>query len=233
VFSENNRPAAGFTLVELLIALAVGSIILAGVISAYTVLSDQTKRMGQAAYIHESGRSLIALMARDIRMAGFVWIDDKVNKTYGDIATPLEITDSGSRCCDSIRIVFDKHHESSGAIDRYRITYYVSPYSSSKGTRNRLFKKTELLGTSGSLLSAPRILLSGPAADYVDDLQFEQTNEVSNKVVHVALLLRGDKEQSRATTLSKQSYMKGNWNYSFSDKYLRERFATTVAIRNL
>ena len=66
-----NTQSKGFTLIELMIGLALGSIILGAVL--YTFLSNsQTYRLNEAqSRVQENGRFALDFLTREIRHAGF------------------------------------------------------------------------------------------------------------------------------------------------------------------
>jgi type IV pilus assembly protein PilW len=65
----------GLTLVELLVALVMGLVLLAGVVTVF-VANKQTYRLQDAiARLQESGRFAVLFMERDIRMAGYSYCD--------------------------------------------------------------------------------------------------------------------------------------------------------------
>lgn len=61
----------GFTLVELLIALAVSGIIMTGVYSAFKTQQDSYLAQEQVAEMQQNIRAGLYLMARELRMAGY------------------------------------------------------------------------------------------------------------------------------------------------------------------
>jgi type IV pilus assembly protein PilW len=62
---------AGLTLIELMVALVMGLVLLAGVVTVF-VANKQTYRVQDAlARLQENGRFALAFLERDIRMAGF------------------------------------------------------------------------------------------------------------------------------------------------------------------
>lgn len=66
-----NNKAKGFTLVELMISLALGLLIIGGVLYVF-LSSSQTFRMNEAqSRVQENGRFALELLAREIRHAGF------------------------------------------------------------------------------------------------------------------------------------------------------------------
>lgn len=62
----------GISLIELLIAMALGSILLIGLISLYASNKNTYQMTQAAARLQEDGRIAIQIMSRDIRMAGYV-----------------------------------------------------------------------------------------------------------------------------------------------------------------
>lgn len=65
------RQQKGFTLIELLISLAVGSLLLAGIYNFYISQSKIHAIRQQVADMHQNARIAMALMSREIRMAGY------------------------------------------------------------------------------------------------------------------------------------------------------------------
>ena len=61
----------GFTLIELLISLAVGSLLLASIYNFYITQSKIHAVREQVAEMHQNARIGMALMSRELRMAGY------------------------------------------------------------------------------------------------------------------------------------------------------------------
>lgn len=61
---------AGFSLVELLMALATSTIVLGAIYSVFTITNKNITTQNVAANMQQTLRSAIGLMARDIRLAG-------------------------------------------------------------------------------------------------------------------------------------------------------------------
>ncbi|WP_339065432.1 PilW family protein [Teredinibacter turnerae] len=61
----------GLTLIEMLVAMAVGGIILAGGVVVYSDQVQSSKRLSAYSTLQESGRVALDIIERDIRMAGF------------------------------------------------------------------------------------------------------------------------------------------------------------------
>jgi prepilin-type N-terminal cleavage/methylation domain-containing protein len=67
--SSINNPR-GFTLVEMVMALAISSIVLAAVYSVFNIANKNFTTQNAAANVQQNLRTAIGLMARDIRLAG-------------------------------------------------------------------------------------------------------------------------------------------------------------------
>jgi type IV pilus assembly protein PilW len=62
---------SGFTLMELLIAMAVGLVVLAVVFSVFTIQSKQLNKQDKIAEMQQNARMAMEIMAQDIMMAGY------------------------------------------------------------------------------------------------------------------------------------------------------------------
>jgi prepilin-type N-terminal cleavage/methylation domain-containing protein len=104
--NKRNKPIislyskTGFSLVELLLALAVSSIVLAAIYSVFTITNKNFTTQNVAANVQQNLRSAIGLMARDIRLAGLDPIGaDSFGIEYASqtkIRFTLDSIDSGS-----------------------------------------------------------------------------------------------------------------------------------------
>jgi len=65
------RKIIGVTLIEMLIGIVVSSIIIAAMYTTYTVVNNSYSQVTDVASISRSGRDVVAMLMRDIRMAGF------------------------------------------------------------------------------------------------------------------------------------------------------------------
>jgi prepilin-type N-terminal cleavage/methylation domain-containing protein len=79
----------GFTLVEMVLALAISTIVLAAVYSVFTIANKNFTTQNAAANVQQNLRSAIRLMARDIRHAG---LDPSGSDNFGiTYASPSKI----------------------------------------------------------------------------------------------------------------------------------------------
>ncbi len=65
---------AGLTLLEMLIGVVISSIMMGAIYTTYSVVSNSYGQVTERAKISRSGRDIVEMMMRDIRMAGFKYI---------------------------------------------------------------------------------------------------------------------------------------------------------------
>ena len=164
------RLEQGFTLVELMVAMVVGSIAIASAYASYDVIAKQYEKVKGVTAMQSSSRSIMRMIERDIRMAGFKWRDSKGTITFGSISEPIKITDSGNKCCDAVTVTYDYRDEASKKVERHKIHYSVSPYQG----RNRLYRKRDIL------FPKARAGNNDVLADYVENLQFSDPDSLSD-----------------------------------------------------
>jgi len=139
----------------------VGSIAIASAYASYDVIAKQYEKVKGVTAMQSSSRSIMRMIERDIRMAGFKWRNSKGTITFGSISEPIKITDSGNKCCDAVTVTYDYRDEASKKVERHKIHYTVSPYQG----RNRLYRKRDIL------FPKARAGNNDVLADYVEDLQ--------------------------------------------------------------
>ena len=61
----------GVTLIEILIGIVISSMMMAAMYTTYSVVNNSYSQVTDRAKISRSGRDLIGMMMRDIRLAGF------------------------------------------------------------------------------------------------------------------------------------------------------------------
>jgi prepilin-type N-terminal cleavage/methylation domain-containing protein len=167
----NNLNQKAFTLVEMLVALAVSSIMIMATYASYDIVAQQFKKNKDIAELHTSGRAILRMVERDIRMAGFSFRDRDANLVFGEILDKdaLKLTDSGTdACCDSITVQYDYYDEEYKTVERQEIIYDSSKYKD----RNRLYKRINILGKDGELYTTKKIGKREVMADFIEDLQF-------------------------------------------------------------
>ena len=62
---------SGLTLIEILIGVVISTIMMAAMYTSYNVVNSSYSKVTDRAKISRSGRDIVTMMVRDIRMAGF------------------------------------------------------------------------------------------------------------------------------------------------------------------
>ena len=193
----NSFKRKAFTLVEMLVALAVGAIVIMATYASYEMVNTQYRKNIDVANMHTSGRSIMQMIERDVRMAGFEYRHtsgtNKGKKAFsGSITTPLDIKDSGNKCCDEVTVVYDhaqdvldwKGRVVSNKVERIRVRYWAEIHLSNKGNRHRLYKQKDILGQNQKILAKPKLGNKEVMADYIEDLQL--VNIENSKLLYAA-----------------------------------------------
>ena len=209
---------SGFTLVELLVGMAISSIAIAGIYATYAVVKHQYDRTDAKLNLHNSGRAALQILTRDIRMSGYEHRNYQGVLVYGPIGqNPLTIASSGKE----ITVIYDYElPRSKNTIERRKVTYTAMPFSNNRGARYQLNRTIEVLQPSYKKSQ-------GLFADYVDDFAVSKTNDV----VNVELLMRSKYEQVGSRNFTPKSYF--DTGTSKIDGYEREVFATSILPRNI
>ena len=157
------RNQEGFTLPEILIGLAISSIIIAASFASYIVIKQNYDFQKDMKNISQTSRAVATMIMRDVRMAGYNY-DDGPAKQKPEILNPIKITDGTTTGPDRIEIIYDKSYT-----ERLKISYYTKPYNN----RLRAYKKVEKCNAMNCATSSLQtVIAESPIADYVEDLQF-------------------------------------------------------------
>ena len=62
---------AGITLIEIMIGVIISAIMMGAMYTTYSVVNNSYSQVTDRAKISRSGRDIIAMLMRDIRLAGF------------------------------------------------------------------------------------------------------------------------------------------------------------------
>jgi prepilin-type N-terminal cleavage/methylation domain-containing protein len=125
----------GYTLIELLVALSVAAIVIAGTYAGYTFFARQHQLLQFQTELDRTALKAIDLLASDIRMAGY---KDYQNANVMSVNQPMQIVSSAP---GDLILVFDDYDQS-GVIYRALIHYFVQAYSPAGGlARSRLVRE--------------------------------------------------------------------------------------------
>ena len=222
---KSNR---GLTLVEILIAVVVSSIVMAAMFFTYDIFQKSYKGIVDRSVISQNSRNAISIMIRDMRMAGY----KDFNQT-DPLPTPTIIHTNNNNAPDEIQIIYDENKN-----DRIKIAYKLDK---EKSTDNYYFLAKARYGWNGSAWTTS--IAGGYAfekvADYFEDLQFSLKNSSGNKTtqsssanyIEVYAILKSPNEIHKQPVA--QNFISDNRTIVVTDKYLREDFFVSVYPRNI
>ena len=123
---------AGVTLIEILIGILISVIMMAAMFASYTAVNNTYRQVTDKAKISQSGRDIVGMIVRDVRMSGFKYFNDNIKTN--DKHAPLIITKATNfrTECDKLEIVYgDVNYKPSGSpkytYERFKITYECKP----------------------------------------------------------------------------------------------------------
>ena len=77
---KKNSSIAGVTLVEILIGIVISMIMMAAMFTSYQAVNNSYSQVIDRAKISQTGRNILGMIVKDIRLAGFKYFDD-ISKT--------------------------------------------------------------------------------------------------------------------------------------------------------
>jgi prepilin-type N-terminal cleavage/methylation domain-containing protein len=127
------RSHEGYTFIELMVALAVSSIVIAGSYAGYSLLARQQQLLNAQTSLDRNALRVVDLIQSDIRMAG-----------YKDYQSPNIMQPSQSVVISTpadLVLVFDDY-DSNNTLYRALVHYSLEPFTSAVSglTRNRLVR---------------------------------------------------------------------------------------------
>jgi type IV pilus assembly protein PilW len=204
----------GFTLVELLIAIAVGGVVMAGICSAYYSQQESFITQDQVSAMQQNLRAGLWFMEREIRMAGY----DPTGTANTGIVTAN---------ATSIRFTLDLNADGDTDDSNEDITY--SLYDSDGDGDSDLARK---VGAGNNQ----------PVADNVDALNFvylDQAGYITTTLpdirsVQVTLVARAQRPDARYTDTASYANQQGEQIISTqNDNFRRKLLTAEVKCRNL
>ena len=87
---KKNSSIAGVTLVEILIGIVISMIMMAAMFTSYQAVNNSYSQVIDRAKISQTGRNILGMIVKDIRLAGFKYFDD-ISKTPTNYV-PIYIT---------------------------------------------------------------------------------------------------------------------------------------------
>ena len=129
---------AGLTLIEILIAIVISSLMMAAMFTSYTIVNNTYRQVTDRAKLSQAGRDLIGQLLREIRMAGYRYVNDDMAPDNDHVA--IKITKGSGLeggTCDKLQIVYGSVDYTSTAAEgeRYEYTRYQITYECEKSTQ--------------------------------------------------------------------------------------------------
>ena len=204
----------GFTLVELLISMAVGGVVMAGICSAYYSQQESYITQDQVSAMQQNLRAGLWFMEREIRMAGY----DPTGTANAGIVTAN---------ATSIRVTLDLNADGYTDDSNEDITY--SLYASDGDGDSDLARK---VGGGNNQ----------PVADNIDVLNFvylDQAGYITTTLpdirsVQVTLVARAQRPDTKYTDTASYANQQGEQILSTqNDNFRRKRLTAEIKCRNL
>ena len=229
----------GFSLVEIMVGIVIGVIAIAAAFSSYNYFNKSYDLVSQKAKINKAAREGLAVIARDLRNAGYIDINyDASDKNTKLIGVTKNYLDSKF---DKLIIWY-----TTSPTERVQIEYTPTKYINNKyqGTNeNRMYLSRKVI--FGSVTQDATELVSN-----ISDFQVVFKNREGEKIINVgdtSLEARANMkkvhtaeiyltiESSKETSNIKQKFLVNNDtnSLSFYDKYFRDTFFVSVHTRNL
>ena len=234
------RKKLGMTLVEVLVALIIGTISVAAVFYSYNIFNRSYQGIVEKASVSKSGRNALSQLARELRNVGY----KDINQLQASLEEYLwkENNVSGFQIgSDSLRIFYDLSPK-----ERLRIDYKLKKYQNSQDT---FLSRSFYHWTCTSANNCPvRKEVDEVFINNVEDFQIVFKDDAGKEVKPVNFG-SGKANQQRVksievylTVRSANEIFKKNKNwkinnadqtYSKNDRYTRETFFVSVYPRNI
>lgn len=239
----------GFTMVEILVAMAIGLFLLAGVFQLFIANKQSSLIQNNLSHIQENGRFAISQLGRAIRKAGFK-ADSTDSVTFATVGATTGTNGTGPDGSDQIFISFQAADDGTtvdclgktfpAAVPPIMITNGFYLAADANGVRNLYCSRTAVPADSDAQ----------PLVENVTDMQITYGLDVDNtgsanyyvdasavnaadwsKVVSIRVtLLLVSREDNIATTA--QTYRYDGVTVTASDNHLYKVFSITIALRN-
>ena len=110
---------SAYTLTELLVATAVGSIVMAMAFSSFSIINLKYQKYSDLSNLHRGASQVLNIITRDLRMAGYQDLDTVNGLITSAVITENNDSDRGS---DAITITYDTDTQ-----NRIKVKYYLLP----------------------------------------------------------------------------------------------------------
>jgi type IV pilus assembly protein PilW len=220
----------GFTLVELMITLAVSTLIAAALYSTYILQQRTYVNQGAVVEMQQNARVAIDFLSLDLRMAGY----DPMNNNIGGITA-----------ADSVSISFTADMDKSGGLGTTASLASENEYFS-YALANNVVDGVTIPTLCRSASTSPGINCQ-PMADYIERLEFRYMYENGTaatttpaagtfndiRAVQVTMLARAAKPDSKFTNTTAYTTASGTVWPAANDGFRRRMLITQIDLRNM
>ncbi len=251
--------SAGFTLIEILIAIVITSLMMAAMLTSYTLVNSTYRQVTDRAKISQAGRDVVGAMLREIRMAGFKYLNDDIAASTQHNPIRIYKGSGFGGQCDKIEIVYgginyNKTGTPKYTYQRYKITYECKASNKiddtvaggqTKISGFALFKSKEkwdtslstpawVVGTDDTLYKQEQVL------DYLQDLVFIPYDENGKPITSIGTYTPSDDKAFDLRTVdiglvvrSSKPFFKQDKAGSIARKILSIATTKTLSGRNI
>ena len=259
---KNKKSISGITLIEILIGIVISMIMMAAMFTSYQAVNNSYSQVIDRAKISQTGRNIVGMVVKDIRLAGFRYFDDTSKSPTSYV--PILITKATGSGCDKIDIMYsDKRVKPASKPKVYIYTTYKITYECKqsnildKKTKNKISafaiykSKSKWDGTkweSPTNSTDDLVYKDEMIVDYVqgftlipiddkgkiiDPTPTTLANSNKIKVIDILLSVRSQNIFYK-NNKSKTIYSLGKKsNKNFNDKFLREQIVVSAHTRNM
>ncbi|MGB5408926.1 MAG: PilW family protein [Thiogranum sp.] len=222
----------GFSLVEILVAMAIGLLLTAGLIQILSGSKQTYRVQDNLSRLQENGRFAIVQLGNSIRMAGFK-TDPTDTTTFAAGAVTgtdttgnpdqISVSFQGASDGTTIDCIGNTVPASTVIVNQFSINNNNLRCVSTSGTQDLIENVEDMQITYGVDTNG-----SGSANYYVAANSVANWSQVVS--IHFSLLLRTQEDN---LTTAAQTYQYNGTATTATDRRLREAFSTTIALRNL
>ncbi|HED34906.1 MAG TPA: prepilin-type N-terminal cleavage/methylation domain-containing protein [Gammaproteobacteria bacterium] len=254
---SSNMSQKGFTMVELLVAMAIGLFLISGVFQLFIANKQSSRIQDNLSHVQENGRFAISEIGRVLRMTGIK--SDPVDTTTFVTSAAISGVDNGGLGADEIFVSFQGAvgTATAGGVVDCLGTKFLAALPATTIT-NRFYLANDANGVSSLFCveTTAAVLDPQPLVENVVDMQITYGVDTNNsgtanyyvdattvttgtagvpdwtKVVSVNLNLLVASGEDNVTTTA-QTYKFNGASVSAGDNRLYKAFSITVALRNL
>lgn len=236
-FTKKGFTQQGFTIVEIMLAITLSLVLMAGVIQVYLSSKESFRVQNELAQVQENQRIAVEFLRRDISQAGFVPFGS--TKT---VTNRIAITDGGGSASDSITVSYVSNLDCLGsdttanqngiATNRYfiqngQLMCQGNASAAAQPIADGVTNMQILLGSNTVFANDSLLMPSADAYVNVSSL----TSMTSVVSVRIALLVRSTANvKSQAVT---QNFTLLDTNVGPTDRFKRQVVTTTIPLRNV